>query len=73
MLETIKTGGLLPLVSTNSTLRNTFNGKSAAGDQRRDLLTFRKVGQEYECHVTHVCSTSVKQTHHSSAEAKNIF
>ena len=52
MLEAIKIGGLLPLVSTNSTLRNTFNGKTAAGDQRRDLLTFQEVGQEYERYVT---------------------
>ena len=54
MLEAIKTGGLLPLVSINSILRNTFNGKTAAGDQCRDLLTFREVRQkEYECYVTH--------------------
>ena len=37
-----------------STLRNTFNGKVAAGDQHQDLVTFHDVGQkEYERYVTH--------------------
>ena len=55
MLEAVKTGELLPLISIKSTFNTcTFNGKTAAGDQRRDLLTFREVGQkEYERYVTH--------------------
>ena len=57
MLEAVKTGELLPLISMKSTfIACTFNGKTAAGDQRRDFLTFREVGhimQEYEHYVTH--------------------
>ena len=65
MLKAIKTGGLLPLVSTNSKLRNTFNGKTAAGDQRRDLFTFQKVGQrEYERCDTFVQDPSSKLITH---------
>ena len=45
ILEAIQSGELLSLVTTQSALRNTFNGKVAAGDQRQDLLTFREVGQ----------------------------
>ena len=54
MVEAIRTGELLPPTTKSPTLRNTFNGKVAARDQRQDLLSFRDVGQkEYERYLTH--------------------
>ena len=68
MLEAIKTGELLPLVTIKSILRNVFNGKIEAGDQRQDLLTFCNVGQkEYERYTTHIHPRSIKQAHHTPA------
>ena len=59
MVEAIRTGELLPPTTKSSTLRNTFNSKVAAGDQRQDLLSFCDVGQkEYEHYVTHTSSNT---------------
>ena len=65
MLKEIADKNLLPLTSGNSTttLRNSFTGQVATGEERQHLLTFRDVGQqEYENYVKHTyikkCSTN---------------
>ena len=50
---------LLPMSSNNTTLRNSFTGQIASGEECQYLMTFRTVGQEeYDNHVKHTESST---------------
>ena len=68
MLQDISEKNLLPMSSNTTTLRNSFTGQVATGEEHQHLMTFRTVRQEeYNNHVKHTyikkSSTTVVARH----------
>ena len=68
MLQNISEKNLLPMSSNTTTLRNSFTGQIATGEERQHLMSFRTVGQEeYDNHIKH---TYIKREQHYSSSKK---